>query len=106
MRAFIADSRRGISIAKFCELAHMHETTFWDVFNNGSAPLTAEIQARVNRAWDLWDGGYVRVEKAGHRVRVRLEREPKLMLRKRMGIELGPGGPTMRLGVRKRSDYS
>lgn len=105
MDKFIKDSKRGISLEHFSELAGISYELFRKVFVSKELPMTARTQGAINRAWDLWDGGYVRIEQKGSQKRIRLLDTPKPLLRRFYRVEIGQNGLKLHTGIRKRSDY-
>ena len=61
VKAFLKDPDRGISHALFAEVCGIHSVTLLDVFLYETVPLSENVQIRVNRAYDAWKRGEVRV---------------------------------------------
>jgi predicted HTH domain antitoxin len=63
LQLFLADKDRGISIKNFCELAGISERLFQYVVRDEKMPMTEATQRGLNRAYQHWKEGRIRVMK-------------------------------------------
>jgi hypothetical protein len=107
IKLFLKDKDRGISIELFGELAGLSKLHIEEVFTRETRPLTEYTQKRVNRAYEMWKSGRVRVMRkhSGHRY-VDFKKEPEIPLYPNLKIEMVNGMPKVTLGPVNRHDYS
>lgn len=104
---FLRDESRGISIRMFCEVCGLSEQHLRDVFIYKKHPLTEEVQIRVNRAYEAWKQGRIKVMKRPDNTRYAdYRKEAKPVFMPHMGLKMTPDGIKMSLGMRNRHDYS
>jgi len=107
IKLFLQDKDRGISIELFGELAGLSSHHIEEVFLQESRPMTEYTQKRVNRAYEIWKSGRVKVMRkfTGHRY-VDFRKEPEIPLYPQLKIEMVNGVPKVTLGPVNRHDYS
>ena len=116
MARFLADQKRGISLALFCELAAIELPTLRGVFQTGELPMSQRTQRRVSKALDDWAAGKIAVmerrprrdAKAGRsgEVFIAWRKEPKPRMVRGYGLRPTDGGLRLAIGPRNRGDYS
>ena len=105
-RMFAADNR-GISEALFAELAGMSPHHFRQAFLLEVLPVSETMQIRASQALERWERGEVQVMQNRDRSKfVRLRKEPKIPLKRHMGLDIRNGKICLDIGVRNRNDYS
>ncbi len=103
----LRDKQRGISIALFADLAGISKELLEKVFLFNTMPMSEVTQVRVNRAYERWKAGEVRVMKRRDQTRyVDLRREAKSPVIPVTRLRVGPNGITLRVGPSNRHDYS
>jgi len=63
LKLFLADKDRGISIKNFCEIAGISERLFLYMIKEDKVPMTEFSQRGLNRAYEHWKEGKIRVMK-------------------------------------------
>lgn len=107
IKAFLSDRDKGISHNHFADLCGISETLLKEVFVYNRLPLSENVQIRVNRAYDHWKAGNVRIMQRPDRTRyVDYRREPKPVITPSMGLKVTSEGIKLKIGPRNRHDYS
>jgi hypothetical protein len=103
---FLADKKRGISIALFAELCGLSTFHMNDVFVMKQVPLTEYVQRRVNRGYSQFINGEVAVmERYGKRY-LEFRKQPKPLLARRNLVTYDGTGFRLDVGIRPRAiDY-
>ena len=63
LKLFLADKDRGISIKNFCEIAGISERLFQYIIKEEKMPMTEQTQRGLNKAYEHWKQGRIRVMK-------------------------------------------
>lgn len=106
MKRFLEDKDRGISISLFAELAGMSKSMLVAVFLQEKEPLSEFFQRRVNKAYNDWKAGKVKVMRLGNKKWVEYRREPISPIFKSTKLVLTNEGFKLRVGLVNRHDYS
>jgi len=106
MKRFLNDPNRGISMARFAELAGISLYTLRDVFLYKTVPLSVYVQHRVGKAYEHVRKGEVRVMAKGNKRYVEYRKEPQLKLRRNTQLVLTADGFQIKTGVQLKGDYT
>ena len=107
MDRFIADKKRGISMALFAEMCGINKDFLLDVFQRKTEPLSERTQIRVSRAYHNYKDGYVRIMQNRDRSKfVEYRREPERVVVRSQKIALVDGRLQVKVGLRNPRDYS
>ena len=106
VKRFLEDKDRGISISLFAELAGMSKSMLVAVFLQEKEPLSEFFQRRVNKAYNDWKAGKVKVMRLGNRKWVEYRREPLNPIFKSTKLVLTNEGFKLHVGPVNRHDYS
>jgi hypothetical protein len=107
IQKFLLDADRGISMPMFAELCGISLSTLKTVYLYQTEPLTEVNQIRVNKGYEAWKKGEVRVMKRKDNTRFvdyRKVAEPKLA--PSMGLKISGGQIRLRVGMVNPRDYS
>lgn len=107
IRRFLEDKERGISITLFADLCGIDRSYLIDVFLTNKYELSEYVQTRVNRGYEHWKSGRVRVMKRPDNSRyIDYRREPKPPILPQMGLKMTQEGVKISVGMVNRHDYS
>jgi hypothetical protein len=107
MKLFVEDKDRGISINNFCEIVGISSRLFTYVFCELKFPMTEETQRKVNRAYNHWKEGRLRVmKKHTNETYPDYRKEPVQPLVHVTRIQPTAGGFKVQVGAINRHDYS
>ena len=107
IKKFILDGARGISLEHFANLCGISKLHMLDVFKYEREPLTENVQIRVNRGYEAWKKGIVRVMKRRDNTRyVDYRKEPLDTMMPRNKLILTNNGIKLKVGMHNRHDYS
>ena len=107
IKKFLQDPNRGISKKMFAELCGIDYANMLKIFESEELPMTELTQIRVNKGYEAWKRGEVRVMRRPNQTRYvdyRKIAEPVLM--PSMGLKMVGGKLKLRVGLVNRHDYS
>jgi hypothetical protein len=106
IKAFLSDKHKGISHNHFADLCGISESLLKQVFVYETLPLSEVVQARVNKGYEQWKAGNVRIMQRPDRTRyVDYRKEPKPNIVPSMGLRVTTEGIKLKIGPRNRHDY-
>lgn len=104
---FLKDPHRGISKSLFADLCGYSQGHLENVFIIKKDPLTENCQIRVNRAYQQWKAGLVKIMKRPDNTRyIAFRKEPKPVFMPHTGLKWTKEGFKINVGLRNRHDYS
>ena len=106
VKRFLEDKDRGISISLFAELCGISKSMLVAVFLYEREPLSEIIQRRVNKAYNDWRAGKVKVMRLNNRKWVEYRREELPPIMKSTKLVLTNEGFKVNVGLVNRHDYS
>lgn len=106
MKRFLEDKDRGISISLFAELCGISKSMLVAVFLYERESLSEIIQRRVNKAYNDWRAGKVKVMRLNNRKWVEYRREELPPIMKSTKLVLTNEGFKVNVGLVNRHDYS
>jgi len=107
IKKLLADPERGISINLFAELCGISRTQLKEVFIADEVPMSEVVQTRVNKGYDAWKSGQVKVMRRKDNSRfVDYRKEPQLVSMPSLGLKVTNGQIKLRVGMVNRHDYS
>jgi hypothetical protein len=107
IKKFLEDLDRGISIKSFAELCGISAQHLKDVFKYETEPLTENVQIRVNKGYDAWKRGVVKVMKRRDNTRyVDYRKEAYSPYMPSNKLVLTREGIKLKVGMANRHDYS
>ncbi len=105
--AMLADEGRGISVRMFAQLCGVDEMLLRHVFVAGDWSMSEDTQRRVDRAYEHWKQGMVRVMRRKDQTRyVDYRKQALPPMRPSASLRVTPQGITLRVGPANRHDYS
>jgi hypothetical protein len=107
IKKLLADPDRGISINLFAELCGISRTQLKDVFITDELPMSETVQIRVNKGYDAWKSGQVKIMRCKDNTRfVDYRKEPQPVTMPSLGLKVSGGQIKLRVGMVNRHDYS
>lgn len=107
VKKLLLDKERGISVALFAELCGVGVTTLWQTFVLERLPMSENTQRRVNKGYEAWKSGRVKIMKRPDNTRyVDFRKEAAPVLLPSVGIQRTSDGFKLRVGPVNRHDYS
>jgi hypothetical protein len=107
IKKLLADQERGISINLFAELCGISRTQLKEVFIADEVPMSEVVQTRVNKGYDAWKSGQVKVMRRKDNSRfVDYRKEPQPVSMPSLGLKVANGQIKLRVGMVNRHDYS
>ena len=107
IKKLLADPERGISINLFAELCGVSRTIMKQVFISDEFPMSEAVQIRVNKGYEAWKSGQVKVMRRKDNTRyVDYRKEPQPVSMPSMGLQMSGGQIKLRVGMVNRHDYS
>ena len=107
IKKFLEDPNRGISKALFAELCGVDVSNMVKTFEKGEIPLSEMTQIRVNKGYESWKRGEVKVMQRKNASRyVDYRKVPEPVIAPSMGLKLVGGEFKLRVGMVNRHDYS
>jgi len=107
IKRFLLDKNRGISIQLFSEIAGLSSKILVLVFLKETVELTEYVQIRVNKAYNDWKQGKIKVMRRHDNSRyVDYRNKPIPPLAPSMNLKLTRDGIKIHVGVVNHHDYS
>jgi len=107
IKKLLADPERGISINLFAELCGISRTQLKEVFIADEVPMSEVVQTRVNKGYNAWKSGQVKVMRRKDNSRfVDYRKEPQPVAMPSLGLKVANGQIKLRVGMVNRHDYS
>lgn len=90
----------------FAELCGVSEDIIKSVFIYETDPMTERTQIRVNRGYEEWKAGYVKIMKRPNNTRYVAHRKaPEPVFMSSMSLQASPNGIKLKIGPKNRHDY-
>jgi hypothetical protein len=106
MKRFRADKKRGIPMRLFYELSGVDKSRMDDMFFYDRAPMTELVQRRVSKAYLAWKRGEVAVMIRFGQKWLEWRKQPKPVIVRGYGLQMGNDGIKLKIGLKNRLDYS
>jgi hypothetical protein len=107
IKKFLQDADRGISQRLFAELCGIDLYHMRDIFMYEKFPLTETMQIRVNKGYDAWKKGMVKVmQRRDRTVYVDYRQEAKPVFIPSVALSIKNGQIGLRVGMVNQHDYS
>ena len=107
VKKLMLDKQKPVSNIRFAELCGVSVRNMYKIFVTEDLPLTEMVQIRVNRGYDAYKKGLVRVMQRRDQTHfVDYRKEPKPSFAPSMGLKIENGQISLRVGMVSRYDYS
>ena len=106
IKAFVKDTKRGVSVELFCTLCGIEKSSLYKIFIAETQPMTERTQIRVSKAYTSWKNGEVAIMTALGEKWLEYRKEPKPRMVRGFGLQVSPEGIKLKIGIKNRLDYS